>query len=71
MLRCDNHKGYTEQGIRSGCIDFKFLVDSVNIEINKSTFGFTDPVDLLLFYVLRIVYIFQAFQKFICILSDS
>ena len=71
MLRCDYHESYTKEGIRSGCIDFKLLVDSVNVEVYESTFGFTDPVDLLLFYVLRIVYIFQAFQKFICILSDS
>ena len=71
MLRCDYHESYTKQGVRSGCINFKFLVDSVNIKINESTFGFTDPVDLLLFYIIRIIYIFQTFQKFICILSDS
>ena len=71
MFRCDYHESYTKQSIRSGCIDFKFLVDSVNIEINKSTFGFTDPVDLLLFYIIRIVYVFQTFQKLICVLSDS
>ena len=38
MFRCDYHECYTKQSIRSGCIDFKFLIDSVNIEVNESTF---------------------------------
>ena len=71
MLRCDYHEGNTEQGVRSGCVDFQFLIDSVHIKVDKSTFGFADPVNLLLFYVLRIVYVIQTFQKLICILGNS
>ena len=71
MLRCDYHEGNTEQGIRSGCIDLQFLIDSVDVKVYKSTLGLADPVNLLLLYVLRIVNIIQSFEKLVGILSDS
>ena len=30
MLRCDNHEGYTEQGIWSGGVNLQGLINSVN-----------------------------------------
>ena len=38
MLRCDYHEGNTKQGIRSGCVDFKFFINSINIKVYKCTF---------------------------------
>ena len=38
MFRSDYHEGNTKQSIRSGCIDFKFFIDSVNIKVYKCTF---------------------------------
>ncbi|CDB77350.1 uncharacterized protein BN552_02139 [Blautia sp. CAG:237] len=70
MLRCDYHESNTKQSIRSGCINLKLLVDSVDVEVYKSTLGFTDPVDLLLLYIVRIVNVLEAFQEFVCVLSD-
>ena len=71
MLRCDNHKGYTEQGIRSGGINLKCLINSVNCEVHESTCRFTDPVHLLLLDVCRIIYILQALKKLVCILGNA
>ena len=71
MLRCDNHEGYTEQGIWSGGVNLQCLINSVNCEVYESTCGFTDPVYLLLLDVRRIVHILQSLKKLVCILGDS
>ena len=71
MFRSNYHESNTKQSIWSGCIDFKFFIDAINIKVYESPFGFTNPVNLLLLYVIRIIDIFQTFQKFICILCDT
>ena len=37
MFRSDYHESNTEQSIRSGCINFKFFIDAVNIKVNECT----------------------------------
>ena len=71
MLWSHYHEGNPEQGIRSGRIDLQLLVYTIDLEINKCTGGFTDPVHLLLFYICRIIYILKTCQQFVSILRDS
>ena len=71
MLWCDNHKGYTEQGIWSGGIDLQCLINSVNCKVHECTCRFPDPVYLLLLDVSRIVNVLQSLKKLVRILGDS
>ena len=37
MFRSDYHKSNTEQGIRSGCINFKFFINAINVKVYECT----------------------------------
>ena len=71
MLRRDNHKGNAIKGIRSGRVNAKLLIQSVYLEVYKCTGRLSDPVDLLLLDICRIIYRIQPLEQFVCILCNT
>ena len=47
MLRCNDHEGHAEHGIRTRGVDAQRIVTAGDLEIDKRTLGTTDPVLLL------------------------
>ena len=70
MLGCDDHKGNSEERIGTRGVDAKLLIKLLDREIDKRTCGFSDPVDLLLLDVGKIINLFKSVQKLIGILGD-
>ena len=60
MLRSQYHEGCAVQGIRTGGINGDLLVSSLNLEINLSTVGFSDPLALHFLNLLRPVQFVQV-----------
>ena len=71
MLRRDNHKGNAIKGIRSGRVNAKLLIQSVYLEIHKCSCRLSDPVDLLLLDICRIIYSIQSLEQLVCILRNA
>ena len=70
MLRCHNHEGYAEKRIAARCIDLELLIGAGNLEIDESAGGAADPVDLLLFDIIRKIDKIESVEKFICIIGN-
>ena len=71
MLRSQYHEGGTVKGIRSGGINGDLLLAAFHREIDLSAIGFSDPVALHLFHLLRPVQFVQIVQQTLCIVRDT
>ena len=57
MLRSYNHKGDAEKGVGTGRIYAELFAEAFKLKVDKGAGGFADPVDLLLLYVGKIIYL--------------
>ncbi len=70
MLRRNYHIGSAKQGIRTGCIYGKLLVNSDKLEINLRTLGTANPVFLGNLNLLDVIDLIQIVNQLLCILGN-
>ena len=70
MLRRNNHVGYAEQSIRSGGINAKLLLFSLNGEIHLGALGTADPVFLGNLDAFDIIHAVQPVDQLVRIFRD-
>ena len=71
MLRSHDHKGYAEEGVGTGGVNFEHLIGSRKAEIDKCAGGTSDPVFLLSLDICREVNFFEAVKKLVGIFRYS
>ena len=70
MLRGDDHVGRTEERIRARGVDAQGLIQSLDLEVQFSALGTTDPVALLSLDLLNEIHVVQAVEQLLSVIGD-